>query len=169
MAKETIPADVYYRLRDIAKLTPENMQKKLVEFVNEEIKPKKLRTMAQNSAIHVDCRLIADKLNDAGYDMKAVIKKDVDIPWTTESVKSYIWKPIMIALYQKDSTTKLDKTGEIDKIHEVIMRELGTKFHIEWHDFPHDPRKKQELEEQQGVRRGMQVEYPEGDNTTAFD
>ena len=98
------------------------------------------RTTRQNKALHKDCDIIAEKLNSAGLDMRKVLKPGVDIPWTTISVKEYIVKPIMKSLYNKESTTELSKLGEIEKIHDVIMRHLGEKFGIEYHDFPHEDR-----------------------------
>lgn len=84
------------------------------------------RTPAQNNALHLYCQMLADALNNAGLDMKAVLKPDVDIEWTTQSVKDYIWRPIQIKLYGKRSTTKLLKNkGEIDNIHEHINRYLA--------------------------------------------
>lgn len=48
-------------------------------------------------------------------------------------------------MYRKESTTELEKnTEEIGEIHKVMMRELGEKFYIEYHDFPHDPEKWEE-------------------------
>lgn len=50
--------------------------------------------------------------------------------------------------------------GKIEKIHEVVMRELGEKHGIEWHDFPSDvPR---QLAELGGYRTNAGKEYPEG-------
>jgi hypothetical protein len=54
----------------------------------------KPRTNAQNNAIHKYCSLLADTFGMAGLDMKAVLKPEVEIPWTTESVKNHIWRPI---------------------------------------------------------------------------
>lgn len=99
------------------------------------------RTNEQNRALHLDCKMIAEKLNESGLDMRKVLKPTINIPWTTQSVKEHIFKPIMKAMYGHDSTTELPKTYEIDKIHEVIMRELGEKHGIEWHNFPNDPDK----------------------------
>ena len=145
MIKTIIEAEYYYRLRDISQLKKENIQNKLIEFLAG-IKPKKLRTLLQNRASHKDWSMIAEKLNDAGLDMRKVLKQEISIPWTTESVKNFIVKPIMKAMYNKNSTTKLEKnTDEIEKLHNVIMRELGEKFGIEYHEFPHDPDKKKEI------------------------
>lgn len=97
------------------------------------------RSTNQNKALHVDFELIAEKLNDAGLDMRKVLKPSYNIPWTKESVKEHLWKPIMKVVTGKESTTELEKySDEIELIHEIIMRELGEKFGVEWHDFPHE-------------------------------
>lgn len=125
--------------------------------------PKGTRTGQQNRGLHLDCKLIAEKLNDAGKDMRVVLKQDVQIPWTTESVKEYIFRPIMKALYQKESTTELSKgSGEIEKIHDVIMRELGEKHGIEWHEFPSDEKKQMENLAGYKIAASEAKEYPEG-------
>ena len=97
----------------------------------------KPRTLAQNSALHLGCSHIAHSLTEAGLDMKAVLKPEIDITWTTESVKEYIFKPVMKIMTSKKSTTELSKTsGEIAEIWEVIMRHLMEKHHIEYIPFP---------------------------------
>jgi len=148
-------AEYFFRLKEISKL--QDPKPKLEEFLKS-VEPKKTRTENQNNAIHKDCELVGNKLNDAGYDMKKVLK--IDIPWTTESVKEYIIKPIMKALYQKESTTELEKQGEINKLHDVVMRELGEKFGIEYHDFPH--------EEEESIFKAPDVDYPEDDSEPEF-
>ena len=106
----------------------------------------KQRTSQQNRALYKNFELIAEKLNDAGYEVKETIK--VDIPFTKDLVKKYIWRPIMKKLTGKESTADLEKSsGEIEKIHEVVMRELGEKLGLEYHPFPHSPAKQKEYEE----------------------
>lgn len=158
--KQQIEAEIFYRLRDIAEMKWQATDK-LKEFL-ETVRPKKLRTDSQNKGIHKDCDLIAEKLNDAGLDMRKVLKSEINIPWTTLSVKEYIFKPIMKAMYQKESTTELEKnSNEISKIHDVIMRELGEKHGIEYHDFPHDPNKQKETEEEMAIPKPLNIDYPE--------
>lgn len=102
-------------------------------------KPKRTtRTGQQNRALHLDCALIAEKLESAGIDWKLLIKTDgVDVPVSTETVKEFLFRPVMKLLYGIESTKDLMKTeGQIEKIHETIMRTLGQKHGIEWHDFP---------------------------------
>jgi len=87
------------------------------------------RSSSQNNSLHLYCSMLADELNTAGLDMREVLKQSVDIEWTTESVKKYIWKPIMKTLLGYDSTTQLKKLeGDINRIHDHINRLLTTKY-----------------------------------------
>jgi len=45
------------------------------------------RTLPQNSAMHLYFGWLAKAFNDAGLDMKKVLKPEVDIPWTAELVQ----------------------------------------------------------------------------------
>lgn len=155
MAKTSIDRDIYKEIKYWTTL--KNPKDKMMEYLGT-VRPISKRTDAQNKALHVDCNLIAEKLNDAGKDMRTVLKQDVDTPWTVETVKKYIYKPIIKALYNKDSTKDLEKNGEIEKVHDVIMRELGEKHGIEYHDFPHDPQKKKEFEDS---LKAPDIQYPE--------
>lgn len=101
------------------------------------------RTRDQNAALHLGLTLIADSLNLAGLDMRKVLKPNIEIPWTTQSVKDHIFRPVMKAMTSKQSTTKLAKVGEIEEIWEVIMRHLGQNHGIEYIPFPNDPTKLQ--------------------------
>jgi len=100
--------------------------------------PKK-RTTAQNAALHVFLKLLAESLNDAGLDQRTVLKPSVSIPWTPESAKEQLWRPIQKALYGSTSTTQLEKLEQVDHTHEVLMRHLAEKFGVEFIEFPHDP------------------------------
>jgi hypothetical protein len=66
--------------------------------------------------------LLADALNESGYDVKTVIKADV--PWTKENVKECLWKPLQEAQLGKKSTTELT-TKEIDQVYETLNRTLS--------------------------------------------
>lgn len=94
------------------------------------------RTSQQNRALHKDCQIIADKLNEAGKDMRIVLKPTYLIPWTKESVKDHLFRPVMEAMFSIESTRDLEKGKQIDSVHDVIMRELGEKHGIEYHPFP---------------------------------
>lgn len=89
----------------------------------------KQRTIQQNKALHVYFTLIAEALNSAGYDMRKTLKPEVDIPWTPQAVKEYLWRPIMQIMIQKRSTTEMT-TKDIDKVFDTLNRHLGEKLGV---------------------------------------
>ena len=102
-----------------------------------------VRTPSQNNALHLGLSMIARSLNEAGLDMRKVLKPEVEIPWTTTSAKEHLWRPIQKVMTGKKSSTELDKVSEISEIWDVIMRHLGEKHGVEYIPFPHDPSKQQ--------------------------
>lgn len=85
------------------------------------------RTLKQNKSLHKYFSLLAEELNNAGLDMKHVLT--VDIPWTPENIKEWIWKPVQKAQLVKESTTELT-TAEVNKVYETVNRLMGDKFGI---------------------------------------
>ena len=84
----------------------------------------KQRTIPQNSAMHLYFRWVAEALNDAGLDMRAVLKPNVDIPWTEQSVKDFMWRPIQKLMLRKESTTNLTKQ-EVSLVYDVMHRHIA--------------------------------------------
>ena len=89
------------------------------------------RTLQQNRSLHLYFTMLAEELNAAGYDMKRTLKPGVDIPWTSDLVKQYLWKGIQEAMLGKESTTELT-SAEIDKVYETLDRHLAetTGVHV---------------------------------------
>lgn len=87
------------------------------------------RTERQNRALHLWFTMLAAALNEAGYDMRAVLRNDRAIPWTDYNVKEFMWRPVQEAQIGKKSTTKLT-TVEVDEIFNTINRFLGEKFGV---------------------------------------
>lgn len=85
------------------------------------------RTLQQNKALHKYFELLADALNDSGLDMKKVIT--VDVPWSADTVKQWLWKPVQKAQLLKESTTELT-TAEVDKVYETVNRLMAEKFDL---------------------------------------
>lgn len=102
------------------------------------------RTAQQNKSLHKGLQLVADSLNQAGLDMRVVLKPEIDIPWTTASAKEYLFRPIMEKMHQKSSTTLLDKHKEIEEVWETMMRFLMEKHHIDYIPFPHNEQNEKE-------------------------
>lgn len=105
---------------------------------------RRTRSILQNRSLHLFCEFLANELNNAGYDMKKVLKPEVDISWSKTTVKEYIWRPIQKALTNKRSTTEID-TKEPSEIWEIINRHLGEKLGIEVPLFPSEEQTKEYL------------------------
>lgn len=127
-----------------------------VKLDDNEEKPKQ-RTLTQNSALHLFFSLVAETLNDAGFGMKKVLKEEVDIDWTGDLVKHYLWKPVQKAMLGKESTTELTKI-EVGQVYETLNRHLGEKLaiHVDW---PHDPDKENQM--MKAMDMAKTVDYPE--------
>jgi hypothetical protein len=99
------------------------------------------RTSPQNRAMHKWFTQIADLLNGAGYNVQIVLAKKIDVDWTPNLVKEILWRTAQQAILKKDSTTKLEKVGEIELVQDHLIRHLGEKFGVTLPPFPHDPNK----------------------------
>jgi len=86
-------------------------------------------TSKQKSAMHVYLRLLSEALNDAGLDMKKVLKEGVDIPWTEVSAKEHLWRPIQKAMTGKKSTKDPLRKDYVE-IYETLNRLTSSKFDI---------------------------------------
>jgi hypothetical protein len=93
------------------------------------------RTLKQNDSLHLGFSMLADTLNDAGLDQRLVLKPEVSIPWTDDSVKEQLYRPIMKAMTGKVSTTELT-TMEISEVWDVLNRHLTEKFGVDFVEFP---------------------------------
>jgi hypothetical protein len=95
-------------------------------FDVEVTKHKKRRTNLQNNSLHKFFELLGGTLNDAGLDMRELLKEEIAIEWTPSSVKEKLWKPIQKAMFNKESTADLE-TDEVSMIYEVLSKHLGEK------------------------------------------
>lgn len=115
-----------------------------MEKVDKELTHPKQRTSQQNRAMWLWFEILARELNEAGLDMRLVLKPTYKIDWTKENIHDHLWLPIQKALYGTESTTFLKKQEQIDKIYEIIMRELGEKHGLENIPFPNDEQRQWE-------------------------
>jgi len=95
------------------------------EVIEEEAKQ---RSLKQNAALHLYFEKVGETLNEAGLDMRKVLKPEINIPWTKQTVKDFLWRPVQQIMVKKESTTELDRT-EIDPIFDTVNRHLS-KFGI---------------------------------------
>ena len=94
----------------------------------------KQRTLRQNDAMHLWFEMLAKELNEAGLTMMKTLKAEAEIPWTAVTVKELMFRKMMVAMYQKDSTTKLT-TKELTEVSETLTRYLAEKHGL-LVDFP---------------------------------
>jgi len=94
----------------------------------------KKRTHQQNKALHLFFTMLAETLNNAGLDMRKTLKPEIEIPWSSATIKEYLWRPIQVSQLHKESTTDLT-TKEIDIVYNTIARHLSEKFGV-IQDFP---------------------------------
>ena len=106
-------------------------------YVEMECTTARTRTARQNRALHVFFRVLSEALSDAGLDQRKVLKPDFPIPWTTESAKENLFKPIMKAMFDIDSTTKLERV-QVSQVYDVLNRNLSEKYGISI-PFPEGP------------------------------
>ena len=84
--------------------------------------------------------MLADSLNESGQDMRKTLKPEIEIPWTMESIKNLMFKPIIKAMFGVDSTKELN-TKQISEAYEVLNRHTASKLGVSvvW---PHDEEKR---------------------------
>lgn len=103
-----------------------------------EVKNPTQRTAQQNRALHLWFKLVAQTLNSSGLTMRTTLKPEVwenlEMPWNTELVKDFIWRPVQKAMLKKASTTQLT-TADIDKVWDVLNKNLGEKLGV-YQPFP---------------------------------
>jgi len=82
------------------------------------------RTERQNSAMHLWFRQISEELNDCGCWVRHPFSDTLEIPFTDVLVKEMLYKPIIKAMYDKNSTGKLT-VRELSESAEVLVRWLS--------------------------------------------
>ena len=86
------------------------------------------RSISQNNSIHLYCKMIADTLNDLGctFTFKGLKGMDVEVRYTMQIVKETVWRPIQLALFNKESTKDLT-TKEVTEIATPIEAYFAQK------------------------------------------
>ena len=88
-----------------------------------------LRSNQQNNSLHKGLRNLAESLSDAGLDMKKVLKPEVEIPWTAESAKEFLFNPVARIMFDGKTSSELTTT-EIQEVWDVLNRHTGEKFGV---------------------------------------
>jgi hypothetical protein len=102
---------------------------KVVQFVvKNEKNEEQLRTELQNNSMHLYFKLISDQLNELGLDFiyTGLKGKELSMIHTPYIVKEFVWRPIQIAMFDIESTTKIN-TKQINDILDVLTVYFGDK------------------------------------------
>jgi len=136
--KKEDPVYTFYGLRDVTVKPADSgftltLAEEDIKDILKTLKVEKfnLITDKQMKALHLWFGLVAEALNEAGFDMRKFIKEGVDIPWTKTMVKEHLWRPVQEIHLKKKSVKKLEKQ-QIDEIYEILNRVIGerTGIHI---------------------------------------
>jgi len=87
------------------------------------------RTNKQNNSLHAGLKDLGDALNAGGLDMRKVLKESVDIPWTQQSVKEFMFNPISVIMHNGRTSSELS-TIEIKEVWAVMIRFCGEKHAV---------------------------------------
>lgn len=106
------------------------------DYISIKIDTGRQRTDQQRKAIEVFCRNLAEVLNDSGFDMQAVFKvKEVSVPWSQPTVKDCLFKPLVVALFDKTSTAELERQ-DCSRVYNVLSRNLAQNLGITVPEWP---------------------------------
>lgn len=97
----------------------------------------KRRTSRQNRSCHLWFSMLADELNAKHFDMRALIRKDIEMPWTAYAIKEYLFRPLLREMFGKKSTTQIT-TNEMNDIFDIITKVIAerTNGECEYVPFP---------------------------------
>ena len=91
------------------------------------------RTYRQNRTIHLLFRRMAEALNDAGFEIRHPMKADLEIPYSEESVKELLYKPIITSYFKVNRSSELN-TEQLSESMEILVdavnRNTGVYVHI---------------------------------------
>lgn len=89
---------------------------------------KNTRTSLQNASLHKFFIIISEQLNELGmeYIYFGIKGQEISLIYTPELVKMFFWKPIQVALFGYESTTKLN-TKQMNEIIDIITKFFGEK------------------------------------------
>lgn len=94
-----------------------------------EVKPlSNSRTAKQNRSLHLYFKFISDELNNLGLEFtyQGLNISNLSTRYTEKIVKDFIWRPIQIALFDIESTTKID-TKQMNEVIDVITKYFAEK------------------------------------------
>jgi hypothetical protein len=111
------------------KVTDKNTASFFVTYINDQVEQgidrvytiqKMDRTYRQNNALHLLFRNMAKALNDAGFEISHPFKPDLEIPWSEESVKDLLYRPIITSYFKVERSSLLD-TAQLSESMDILV------------------------------------------------
>ena len=99
------------------------------KYLRVTVKNGKQRSLTQNASLQLYCEHVAKALNDGGLDFRVTLHDGIDVPWTRELVKDYMWRVIQQKITGHKSTTKPER-HQYGEIYEVLNRHLSGKLGV---------------------------------------
>lgn len=84
---------------------------------------------SQRNALHLACENLAVVLTAGGYDQVMILKPGTKIPWSKESVKDKLFKPVLAAMTGKESTESMG-SSEPSEVWDALSRMLAEHFGV---------------------------------------
>lgn len=95
---------------------------------------KKTRSNTQNKALHLWIKHISDELNEMGatFNYQGITGNNFEVPFNEHLVKEFTIKPLIKALFDIESTTKLT-TEMINELIDIINKFMSDKgVYLPW-------------------------------------
>lgn len=115
--------------------------KKLVDFgqVIEVKNVGKKRTLLLNASMHLWFTLIAEELNDSGQYMRLdFYTEKAQVSWTKNAIKEVFFRPLSVAMFDKESSTELtnkETTEIIEEMHRILGENFGVSVEFPNKDY----------------------------------
>lgn len=97
-------------------------------------KESRTRTIKENRALHLWMKHISNELNEIGetFHYFGISGKEFEMKFTEKIVKEFVIKPIIITLFNIESTTKLTNSN-INELIDVINKFMSKKgIYLPW-------------------------------------
>lgn len=124
------------------KVTDQNTAKFFVAYIESQVEQgvdrvytiqKMDRTYRQNNTLHLLFRTMAKGLNDAGFEIPHPFKPDLEIPYSEESVKELLYRPIITMYFKVNKSSELDSeqlSESMNILVDAVVRNTGVRIDI---------------------------------------
>jgi hypothetical protein len=109
-------------------------RKGTVKFIP--LEGEKLRSQQQNKAIHLDCKLVAQRLNDANISAKDLFSCAREEIGVTEELMKEFWRYVIKEGFGLEPKTRKLSTKQVSEIRGVIEMAIAKRLGVDIGSFP---------------------------------